>query len=161
MFVEQCSPQLSKPLQGVLRNHELIWIGAAFVINGYSFSAPDQAGSRLPEAFPPAQSEFSRIPIGGSVPAFHGLNGNPIANSQRTAHQGLSQGRSLAGDDLTITRNCASEGSNMLLEVIKILQARHADSRLCCHARTPRFGSPSTANAPRSAKTIKTIHPFT
>src|SRR5215475_11179676 len=141
----------------MLCDQELIGIGAAFVVHGHRFPTPDQTCSCLSEAFPAPDREFCGISVGGSVPALHRLHGYPIANPQTTTRQSLSQRRLFAGDNLAITRNNASEGSNVPLEVIDVLQARHAHDRLCDHARTPRLGNPSTANAPRSAKTIKTV----
>src|SRR5271168_2402343 len=77
----------------VRSGHELIGIGAAFVAHRYGFAAPDQFRPATPESLPSAKSMFAGIAVARSVPAFHGLDSEAIADFDAAANDGLRQWR--------------------------------------------------------------------
>ncbi len=84
---------IAKPACVCEAANKLIRIGAPFVTDGDRFAAPDQFCSTPPESLPSAQCMFAGIAIGRSVPAFHGINREAIANSNSFANDWLRQRR--------------------------------------------------------------------
>src|SRR5690349_11102951 len=95
MFLQQHGTEVGEIFTRVCRSYQLIGIRTAFLQHGDGFSAPDQLGAASSETPPASDGVLSRTPVAGSVPAFHGLNGDSVPKSDFAPHQWLRQRRSL------------------------------------------------------------------
>ena len=77
---------------------DLIWVRAACVIDGGGFATPDEFGAALAEALPAADGVVGGIAVGSAVPAFHGINGDAIADFYIATLDGFEERRARAVD---------------------------------------------------------------
>src|SRR5579872_6529350 len=80
VLVDESGAHFGKAGASVRGDDDLIGIGAAGVIDGGGFAAPDKFGAALTEALPAADGVVGGIAVGGAVPAFHGVDGDSIAD---------------------------------------------------------------------------------
>jgi len=148
VLFDQRRPQLRQPFLGARSDHELIRVGASFVRDRDRLSTPDQLGAAAPKTLPAPERPLRGLAIERSVPAFHRLHGNPVADldcavGERPQERGINARR-----DLEVARDRQMERIQMLLEVCYILQAAQPQKRICAHADSRLSGSSNTARAP-------------
>ena len=77
-----------------LRGHrELFWIGAAIKAHRAGFAAPDQFGAAQAETLPTALGVFGRLAVALTVPAFHRMDRQPVADFHAVDFERLRQRR--------------------------------------------------------------------
>src|SRR5262249_5421756 len=65
-----------------LRDQQLARVGAAVELHGDRFAAPDQLGAALAEMLPAPPRQIARVSVGGTVPAFHRQDAEPVAGAE-------------------------------------------------------------------------------
>ncbi len=92
MCTDQGPAQISQRRHGILCDHELIGICTPLRQHGSRFTTPDQLGTAVSEPLPPPCRQFCWATVRGTVPPFHRLNAQAVADG-KTALQctGLCQ----------------------------------------------------------------------
>src|SRR5882762_81677 len=134
VFFDQRRSQLSQTFLGVRSDHELIRIGASFVRDRDGLSTPNQLGAAAPKTLPAPERTLRGLAIERSVPAFHGLHGNPVADLDCAVSERPQERGTNAGGDLEVARDRQMERIQMLLEVCYILHAAQPQKRICAHS---------------------------
>src|SRR5260370_31250585 len=89
---------------------QLIWISPPIMGNSDCFSTPDQLRATGPEALPSPECVLGRIAVRRSIPAFHWVDCDPVANRDVIAQQRLGQRGLRTRDKLAIAWNLESAG---------------------------------------------------
>jgi len=103
-----CDERLLQSRQPCLRVRicqELIRIGAPLVTNGNRFAAPNQFRSTPSESLPAPKCMFAGIAFARSIPPFHRLYSEAIANPDAFANDGLRQRRLCSAKEFAIAWN--------------------------------------------------------
>ncbi len=158
MLIDQRLPELRESFLRMLRDDELIGIGATIVRNSNRFPAPDQPGAALSKTLPTADRCLAWVPIRRSVPTFHRLHRNTVGYLQATAKNWLEQRRILPMKHFFIARNLHVQRMYVLSESACILQAGKAHNGRI-HAILRFFGRRQTAEAPSNAIPTSTTQP--
>src|SRR5580704_4671073 len=80
VFVDESGAHAGEAVARVWGDDDLIGIGAAGVIDGGGFAAPDELGAALAETLPSADGVVAGVAVGSAVPAFHGIDGDAVAD---------------------------------------------------------------------------------
>src|SRR5580704_15480747 len=91
VFFDERGAHAGEAVARVRSDDDLIGIGAACVIDGGGFAAPDEFCAALAEALPAADGVVAGIAVGRAVPAFHGIDGDAIANFYIATLDGFEQ----------------------------------------------------------------------
>src|ERR1700683_154103 len=97
VLFDQNVSQARQAIQLIPGNYELVRIGAAFMRHRYRLSSPNEFCAALPEFLPTMDGMLARISIRGSVPPFHWLNCDPVANPYSATRERLFKRRISAG----------------------------------------------------------------
>src|SRR5271167_461520 len=114
--------------------HKLIRIGAPLVTNSDRFAAPNQFCAAAPKSLPSAKRMFAGIAIRHSIPAFHRVHREAIANLDSLADDGLRQRRLGAANKFGIARNLQAQRREMLLEMRDVSNAAQTHNFGWVHA---------------------------
>src|ERR1043166_2974020 len=115
---------------------ELIGVGASVMAHRYCFATPDQLRTARAEATPTAKRQLSRPSIRRSVPAFHRLDGETIAQNKAIDLQRLHQRRSITGDEILVTRNRDVQRSQVPLKCLYVAYAAETQERFVAHSHS-------------------------
>src|ERR1700722_14285757 len=85
VLVNENLPQSRKSFEGMLRDHKLIRIGPALMQNRDGLSSPNKFCAALAEFLPAMNRKLARFSVPGSVPAFHWVNGDTVADPDSSA----------------------------------------------------------------------------
>src|SRR5580700_11139049 len=102
---------------------ELIRIGAPLVTDGNRFAAPNQFRPAAPESLPSANRMFAGIAVACSVPTFHGLDSQAIANLDAFADDRLRQRRLWPAKQLVVAWDRQAQRIEMLPKLSDISNA--------------------------------------
>ena len=80
VFFDEGGAHFCQAVARVRGDDDLIGICSAGVIDGGGFAAPDEFGAALAEALPAADGVVGGIAVGRAVPAFHGIDGDAVAD---------------------------------------------------------------------------------
>src|ERR1700676_487030 len=123
---------------------KLIRIGAPFVAYRNRFATPDQFRPAASESLPSAKRMFAGIAVACSVPPFHGLDSEAIANLDVFADDRLCQRRVCSAKELVIARDRQAERIEMLLKLSDVPNAAQTQNSARVHT-TPRRSKMLTA----------------
>ena len=79
MGAHQVLTQVGNGREVGIVDHQLVRIGAAVMPDGERFSAPDELGPAMAKPFPAPACQVGGLPQFGTVPTFHGQDGEAIA----------------------------------------------------------------------------------
>src|SRR5271168_3122538 len=116
MFLEQ---RRFQPCQSCFRlrsRQKLIRIRAPFMADGDGFAAPNQFCPAASESLPPANRMLAGIAVASTVPSFHRLNSEAIADPNAFAKNRLRQWRFQPVKKLLIARNGQAQCVEMCSE---------------------------------------------
>jgi hypothetical protein len=117
-------------------------------------SSPNEFCTTLPEFLPAMDGMLAWISIGSSIPSFHGLNGDSVANLDFAARERLAQRRIGSAKQFVFAWNRQPERLNMLLKARNILHGAQPKNRGCDHVVFFPVGSLATAAKPSKAIAI-------
>src|SRR5580700_6485385 len=113
---------------------ELIRIGAPLVTDGNRFAAPNQFRPAAPESLPTANGMFAGIAVACSVPPFHGLDSEAIANLEAFADDRLCQRRLCPANELVVAWNRQAQRIDMLPKLSNISNAAQTQNSPRVHS---------------------------
>src|SRR5262245_50082907 len=116
--------------------HQLIWIRPALGTDGHGFPAPDELRAAQPEPLPPPEREIAWTAVGGSVPAFHREDREPVAHAHALRLERRAERRLACRRELTIEVEIDPRRAEVALEGVGGLERRHA--RIAITHRAPR-----------------------
>src|SRR5580704_18579411 len=93
VFFDERGAHAGEAVARVRSDDDLIGIGAACVIDGGGFAAPDEFCAALAEALPAPDGVVAGVAVGRAVPAFHGIDGDAIADFDAAAIDRTEQRR--------------------------------------------------------------------
>src|SRR5579863_4389838 len=93
VLVDESGAHAGDAITRVWGDDDLIGIGAACVIDGGGLAAPDELGAALAETLPSTDGVVAGIAVGRAVPAFHGIDGDAIADFDAAALNRFEEGR--------------------------------------------------------------------
>src|ERR1044072_2244965 len=94
--------------------------------DGYRFSAPDQFGATQTKIPPAPDGRFTRFAVASSVPTFHRVDAEAIADRFSCQMEWLRKWRLWSSFDVIVTRNFQAQFLNTRP---KLLNAPHPTSR--------------------------------
>src|SRR5580692_3379500 len=106
VFFNECRLELRQTCPCVRSRQKLVRICAPLLTNGNRFASPDQFRPAAPESLPAAQRMFAGVPVACSVPPFHGLHGEAIANLDAFANNWLRQRRLCSAKEFGVAWDC-------------------------------------------------------
>jgi hypothetical protein len=109
--------QAGQTCQRVRTRRELIRVCAPFVAHRNRFATPDQFGPAATESLPASKRMFAGLAVARSVPPFHRLHGETIANLNAVANDRLRQWRRLSVQKLKIAWDHQTKRVKMLFKV--------------------------------------------
>jgi len=126
---QRCAQLGDSSLVPVL-DDELIGIRSSVRAHGHRLTAINQLRTALSKSVPAANHFLGDAAGGRCVPAFHGLDGPPIADGfaiDLHLGNGLRQRRTRSRGNRVFARQIDTEGSDVVAEVVNGLQRRYAD----------------------------------
>lgn len=120
MLIDKRISKPSETCSRVRRGHKLIRIGAAFVAHSHRFAAPDELRSASPESLPSAKCMVAGIAVARSVPSFHRLHRETIANFDAIANKRLRQRRLCTAEEFVVAGDRQAKRIEMLSKVSDI-----------------------------------------
>src|SRR5579859_500085 len=159
MLEPQNVTQVREGFLCLLGGEKLIGIRSSFVGNRNGFSTPNQLAAAATEPLPSSNGFFRRGAVRSRVPSFHGLNGDPVSDFERTAFQRPAQRRLATGRDLRLAGDMQPEGLQMTLEASNVLEGSQANDGSAAHVALRRAGNPKTAIPPNNAIPTRTRQP--
>src|ERR1051326_7032609 len=159
MLALQNVTQVREAFLRSLRGEKLVWIRSSFVGDRNGFSTPNQLAPAAAEPLPPPNGFFRRGAVRSRVPSFHGLNGDPVADFERTAFQRPAQRRLATGRDLRLAGDMQPECLQVTLKASNILEGPQANDCPAAHVALRRAGNPKTAIPPNNAIPTRTRQP--
>src|SRR5262249_61848607 len=95
MFRDQCLAQIFEISHGLLADQKLIGIRAPVLTHRNSFAAPDEFRAAPTEMLPTSNGQRTGPAVRRPIPAFHRLDGEPVADAQVIELKRLRQRRDL------------------------------------------------------------------
>src|SRR5580700_1966547 len=112
---------------------ELIRIGASLATDGNRFATPNQLSPAAPESLPSANRMFAGIAVACSVPPFHGLDSEAIANLDALADDRLCQRRFWPAKELAVRWDRQAQRVDMLLKLSNVSYAAQTQNSARVH----------------------------